>query len=244
MLVVSAGAASAAARAAGSTSSSAQLVQRRSTRAVRRCAPSTASLRCASTPVCSSAPSTTARRSPPALRLTRCPRAGLPPPRALARGHDERALWEDFVDVSGSACAAAECTVRLHFGVGVTRTAEGYVAVGVLAQLAKGEADDLAPARALSALNQNRRTRDAAALRPDLQLTRVAGDAAREFFTHPERDEREIMEHANRELDRFGLAYGRVTALAVARRRSARSRGARAGARSERARGGHRGRAR
>ena len=102
-----------------------------------------------------------------------------------------------------------------HLGIGVTRTAEGYVAVGVLAQLAKGEADDLAPARVLSALNQNRRARDAAALRPDPQLTRVAGDAAREFFTHAERDEREIIEHANRELDRFGLAYGRVTALAV-----------------------------
>ena len=73
----------------------------------------------------------------------------------------------------------------------------------------------LAPARVLSALNQNRRARDAVALRPDPQLTRVAGEAAREFVTHPERDEREIMEHANRELDRFGLSYGRVTALAV-----------------------------
>ena len=43
----------------------------------------------------------------------------------------------------------------------------------------------------------------------------MARDAAHELFAHPERSEREILDQAERELDRFRLTYARVAALAV-----------------------------
>ena len=43
----------------------------------------------------------------------------------------------------------------------------------------------------------------------------MARDAAHEFFAHPERSEREILDQAEAQLDRFRLAYARVAALAV-----------------------------
>jgi hypothetical protein len=134
--------------------------------------------------------------------------------RTLARGRDEAELWSALVADGGMRAQLLSAEVT-HVGIGVARTGDGFVATHVLARLAPGVDDDLAPARVLAALNQNRVARTAPALRPDPQLTRVARDAAHAFFAHPERSEREILDQANGELDRFRLAYARVAALAL-----------------------------
>jgi hypothetical protein len=131
-----------------------------------------------------------------------------------ARARDAQALWDAWQRDASARSLLLSPEVS-HLGVGVADASDGFVATAVVAQLTQVALDDLSPARLLIALNRNRGARGGRALRPDPELTRVADDAAREFFAHPERSEREIMQRANGELDRFGLAYGRVTALAV-----------------------------
>lgn len=134
--------------------------------------------------------------------------------RTVARGADETALWSALVADGGLRTQLLSTEVT-HVGIGVSAAPGGFVATHVLARLAPAVDDDLAPARVLGALNANRVSRAAQALRPDPQLTRVARDAAHELFAHPERSEREILDQAERELDRFRLTYARVAALAV-----------------------------
>src|SRR4029077_7867423 len=103
-----------------------------------------------------------------------------------------------------------------RIGIGVTQSPSGYVATHVLARAEKGHADaEVAPARILTALNENRRARGAVALRPDPELTRVARNAASELALHPEQSERDVVQRANTELEHFGLAYRRAEAVAA-----------------------------
>jgi uncharacterized protein YkwD len=134
--------------------------------------------------------------------------------RTVARGADETALWSALVADGGLRTQLLSSDVT-HVGIGVSAVPGGFVATHVLARLALAVDDDLAPARVLAALNTHRVSRAAPALRPDPQLTRVAHDAAHELFAHPERSEREILDQAERQLDRFRLTYARVAALAV-----------------------------
>ena len=134
--------------------------------------------------------------------------------RAVARASDGRALWSMLTADPGlrSALLSGEVT---HIGIGVSRARDGYVSTHLLAQLATAVDDDLAPARVLGAINRNRAARAAGALRPDPELTRVARETVRELLAHPERSDRDVLDAANGDLERFRLAYGRVAALAV-----------------------------
>jgi hypothetical protein len=134
--------------------------------------------------------------------------------RTIARAADENALWSALVADGGLRTQLLSADVT-HVGIGVRATRDGFIATHVLARLGLAIDDDLAPARVLAALNQNRLARAAPALRPDPQLTQVALGAAHELFAHPERGEREILDQAERELGRFRLTYARVAALAV-----------------------------
>jgi uncharacterized protein YkwD len=133
---------------------------------------------------------------------------------ATAHGATAAELWDAWLR-DPAARALLVNPDASHVGIGVAASPEGLIATEVLAQLTQVALDDLSPARLLVALNRNRDARGGSALRPDAQLTQVADEAARDLFAHPDRSEREIMQRANGELDRFGLAYGRVTALAV-----------------------------
>jgi len=134
--------------------------------------------------------------------------------RILAQGGDELALWRSL---AGAAPGRAELLNPdvTHLGIAVRSIEDGLEAVVVLAQLAVAADVEVAAARLLQAINRNRGARGAPALQPDPTLTEVARRAANEFFQPPQRDEREVVERANAELERYGLRYRRVAALAV-----------------------------
>jgi uncharacterized protein YkwD len=133
----------------------------------------------------------------------------------VARGADEAALWTALVSQGAFRAQLLNADVT-RIGIGVTQCPSGYVATHVLARPAATHADaELAPARILTALNENRRARGAVALRPDPDLTRIARRAANELAMHPEQSEHDVVERANAELEHFGLGYRRAAAVAA-----------------------------
>ncbi len=133
---------------------------------------------------------------------------------AVARADDPSSLWKALARDAGMRAKLLNPDVT-HLGAGVRAGPDGYTAAVVVARLAPPADLDLAPARVLEAINRNRAARGAEALRPDAELTRVARHAASAFFATPEHSEREIVARANAELERFGLSYRRVAALAM-----------------------------
>jgi len=89
------------------------------------------------------------------------------------------------------------------------------VAAASLGKLARNVDAELAPARLLSALNENRRSRGAAGLAPDNQLTAGARRAAVEICRDPRHDTRGALMSVDQELERLRLAYARVTSVAA-----------------------------
>jgi uncharacterized protein YkwD len=133
----------------------------------------------------------------------------------VARGPDEAALWTALLSQGAFRAQLLSADIT-RIGIGVAQSPSGYVATHVLARASQGHVDsELAPARILTALNENRRARGAVALRPDPELTRVARHAANELALHPKQNEHEVVEHANTELEHFGLAYRRAEAVAA-----------------------------
>ena len=102
-----------------------------------------------------------------------------------------------------------------HIGVAVLPRAGGWVAIALVAQLDAPADVERVPAQVLQALNHNRGVRAAPALRPDATLTAAARRAVRAFFDSPALSEREVVTRTNAELERFGLHYRRIGALAV-----------------------------
>jgi uncharacterized protein YkwD len=133
---------------------------------------------------------------------------------AVARAGDASTLWKAFTRDAAMRAKLLNPDVT-HVGAGVRAGPFGYTAAVLVAQLAPTLDLELAPARVLEAINRNRGARSAPALRPDAELTRVARGAVRAFFEPPAQDEREIVARANAELERFGLSYRRVAALAL-----------------------------
>jgi hypothetical protein len=133
---------------------------------------------------------------------------------ALARAADGSGLWSALAGDPALRAKLLNPDVT-HVGVDVRAAPEGWSAIVLLARLAPAVDVELAPARVLDAINRNRAARSAAALRPDAALTRIAQRAANAFFEQPVQSEREIVAHANAELERFGLSYRRVAAVAV-----------------------------
>ena len=102
-----------------------------------------------------------------------------------------------------------------HIGLAAVPRAAGWIATALVAQLDAPANVERVPAQVLQALNRNRALRAAPALRPDATLTEAARRAVRAFFDTPALSEREIVTRANAELERFGLHYRRIGALAV-----------------------------
>jgi uncharacterized protein YkwD len=141
-------------------------------------------------------------------------RLGGPSLWTVARARDAEALWLGLLSAGGLRARLLSADV-MRVGIGVAKTSGGLVATHVLAPLAPVIDTELAAARVLAALNENRRARGAPALRPDPDLTQVARRAAAELGAHPEQSERDVVERANAELEHFGLAYRRVAAVAA-----------------------------
>jgi hypothetical protein len=130
------------------------------------------------------------------------------------RAQDVDGLWNALAGDAGQRAQLLDAGVT-HLGVSVRSEAGGLTAAVSLARFAPAVDVELAPARLLDAINRNRAARGAPALRPDPTLTRVARHSAGAFFAKPERNEREIVAEANAELERFGLSYRRVAAVAM-----------------------------
>lgn len=101
-----------------------------------------------------------------------------------------------------------------HVGIGVvTGVGDELIATAVFIRLTGWV--DLAEGRTqlLERINAARRTRGAAALRADPDLSAVAQESALRFFEPPFPDEQATVALANRHLDRLAIAYKRVAAV-------------------------------
>jgi uncharacterized protein YkwD len=131
-----------------------------------------------------------------------------------ARAQNADGLWDALAGDADQRAKLLETGVT-HLGVSVRAEAGGLAAAVAVARFAPAVDVELAPARLLDAINRNRAARGAPVLRPDATLTRVARHSAGAFFALPARSEHEIVAEANAELERFGLSYRRVAALAM-----------------------------
>jgi hypothetical protein len=132
---------------------------------------------------------------------------------AVARGSDEEALWADLErGVQRAKLLNPDVT---HVGIAVDAVGSQLIATEVLMQLPLAVDIELATARVLAALNQNRHARGAPSLRPDSDLARLARQTAHQLFEHPEQSEREVVQRIDARLYPLGLAYRRLAAMAI-----------------------------
>ena len=134
---------------------------------------------------------------------------------ALARGPDLDGLYAPLVaDPAVRARLFEREPARL--GLAVCAHGSELRALALLAAPRAGEGQsEQGAGRVLLAINAHRKTRGASPLRPDPALTRVAQEAAAELLGDPGADRDAVMQRANQALERFGLRYRRVAAVAA-----------------------------
>jgi uncharacterized protein YkwD len=145
--------------------------------------------------------------------------AGLSPSlllETLARGSDVGALEASVTSAAGEGRNFLMPSVT-HVGIGVVALPDAYgatlLASELFAQLPLLPEPTSATPRLLSQLNQVRSKRGDAPLALDAGLCEVALRAAQRFMSDATLSERDAVDSAQRELERFSLSYRRVNAL-------------------------------